>query len=242
MTDTPKTWDELRLAGKKLAQFDGAGKMNQMGFEFAIQNLWDDLNYQMGGGLYNAKHTGVDWLSDEGRKAMDLLSAMTFNDRIKPVGKDGVVPFEGGKVGMFYSWSWVKSAYLKVAPSKLQWSAFPVPTVSGSDTAIRGRNNYECGYAVPANLKSNKRAEAFKFLKWLYSDDVYYLKLNDVMGRLPGKRSLWTRKELVDDAVQGSMVKTIPYTVLVNGPPGLLKFSAAWRATLSRRNCPPSTH
>lgn len=213
LASTPKTWDDLRLAAKKLTKTGAQGRITQPGFEFSVQYLFDDINYQFGGGLYNDKHTNVDWYSDEGRKAIELVGAMTIKDRIKSIAKDTAATFESGKVGIFNAWTWQKGTYLKVPASKLQWGTFPTPTPSGSDTAIRGRNNYECGYAVPANLKGTKRTEAFKFLKWLYSDDKYYIKLNDILGRLPGKKSLWTRSEIANDVVQASMIKTIPYTV-----------------------------
>jgi ABC-type glycerol-3-phosphate transport system substrate-binding protein len=98
---------------------------------------------------------------------------MALSDRIKPTARDTSATFERGKVGMYYSWTWYKPILQKNVGNKMQWSVMPIPTLSGSPTAIRGRNNYESGYAVPGNLKATKKAEAFKFLKWLYSDDNY---------------------------------------------------------------------
>lgn len=209
LASTPRTWDEMRMVAKKLTQVDNAGKITIGGFFFTPYLLFDDINYQNGGSIYNDNHTGVSWNTDEGRKAISLVGNMAISDGIRPLAG----AFETNKTAMQYNWTWYKSGLLKLPAQKLSWATFPIPTSNGGDTDIRARNNYECGYAVTANARGGKKNEAFRFLKWLYSDDNWYVKLNDVMGRFPGKKSLWTRPELVNDVVHKSLAKQVPYTM-----------------------------
>lgn len=212
---TPKTWDEFRLAAKKLTRKTAAGKFDKSGFDITPWQaglLWSDLRYQSGKWLYSEDGKRVEWDDASGRKITNQLFDMTVRDGSTPsFGRDTAPAFESGKVGISYQWTFMQSAYMKFP--KLKYGTFLIPTDDGLDTPARGRNNFEVGFAVPANIKASRKQEAFKFIKWLYSDERFYLALNDMLGTIPAKKSFWSRPAIREDIVQANVAKQAPYTV-----------------------------
>lgn len=212
----PATWAELRLIAKKLTKTAANGKLTQAGLNFTpsldyLQYLWDDLNYQQGGWLYNKEKTGVSWNNPQGLKALNYLADLALQDHVTPIPGDTVGQLETGKSAIQYNWTWYQGILRKA--KKINYGAFAIPTENGQNEPARGRNNYECGYAVPSGAKNQNKIEAFKFLKWLYSDDKWFIQLNDVLGRVPGRTDLWNSPEIKNDPVISVVAKQIPYTV-----------------------------
>jgi multiple sugar transport system substrate-binding protein len=215
LASTPKTWDDFRLSAKKLTRMTAAGKFDRVGFDLSPWQaglMWSDLRYQTGGFIYSEDGKRVEWDDSNGAKAANLLFDMTVRDHSTPIpGRDNSYGFEQGRVGISYQWTFQKSTYLKFP--KLNYGTFLMPTVDGSDRPARARNNFEVGFAVPANRSAAQKREAFKFLHWLYGDEQFYMSLSETMGTIPARKSLWTRPEIRDDVVSGNVAKQAPYTV-----------------------------
>lgn len=211
MGNVPQTWAELRTAARKLTQKDG-GVLKVAGFSFAkeIKYLWPDLNYQMGGYLFNEKKTGVTWDTPEGQKAIDLIDAM-LRDGISDL-PNRLLDFAAGKAAMEYGWGWKRVGYSKV--KGLRWDVFQLPTTDGDNFPARARSAVALGFSVPYNVPAADKAETFKFLQWLYSSDDFLVQLNELMGTVPTRRSLWSHSTILKDNVFRTTVKQLPYTVL----------------------------
>jgi multiple sugar transport system substrate-binding protein len=210
----PDTWSDMISAAKKLTRKDADGRMQQVGFQFggSIQYLFTDLVYQNGGYLFKADNTGVDYGSTAGKSAVNLIEELVAADITDE--RAGIVSpgtFEAGKVAMKYNWTWYNGSLVHY-PS-LNWGVAMLPTLTGSSYPARGRNNYECGLAVPATVPAARQEEAFKFIKWLYDNDEFAIRINLLIGRVPGRKDLWMKQELYDDPVYQLLIEQAPYTV-----------------------------
>ena len=212
----PKTWEELRTIAKALTRYDEKGNVERAGFQFMgegnMQWLWYDLLYQQGGWIYNAEGTGVELYSPAGLKALEFIWSLVFQDKVTQPGF--LNPWEAfgtGKAAMIYAWTWT-SGWLDYNYPDLKWNVFALPTESGGNLPARGRNNYECGYAVPKGAKN--KAEAFRFLKWLWDQDDFIVELcTKAMGSLPGKLALWDDPRIQEDKTLRVLADVVPYTV-----------------------------
>lgn len=239
----PTSWDELRMAAKKLTKISANGKLTQSGFNFTpsmenLQYLWDDFNYQQGGWLFNREKTGVALNTPEGLKALNALATMALQDHVTPVPGDSTGQLDVGKSAMQYNWTWYQG-FLRKAKN-IQFGAFAIPTEDGTVKWARGRNNWEVGHGVPAGIKAERKLEAFKFLKWLYTDDKFFTTLNDTLGCVPGRTDLWNKPEIKDDPVISVVAKQVPYTIFPGERPNWLDtvLGTMAREVLSKKYSP----
>lgn len=222
----PTTWDELRDAAKKLTKLAANGKQKQAGFHFtpspeSLQWLWDDFNYQLGGWLFQKDKTGLTLDTAEGQKALKVIAGWALQDHVTALAGDSSDELDAGKSGMQYSWTWYEAFLNQV--KDLQYGAFALPTEDGAVKWARGRNNWEVGHGVPAGVSPERKAEAFKFIKWLYSDGAFLTKLNAALGTVPGRTNLWNRPEIVNDPAISVVAKQLPYTIFPGERPEWLE-------------------
>jgi len=216
---TPKTWEELRTAAKKLTKYDDKGKIQVAGFAFTgggyLQYIWEDFKYQQGGWLYNKDGTGADesYTGTPGIKSLTFLRDLIFKDKVTEPGfLTFTEAFGTQKAAMVYGWTWF-TGWVNYNYPKLKYGAFTLPTESGKMYPVVARNNWEVQYAVLKSVPEEKKQAAFKFLKWLYDDNKYAIKLNQELGTVPGKKALWGDPGIRLDPVLRVLNKEIPYTI-----------------------------
>lgn len=213
----PKTWNQLRTAGKKLTRRGGDGRMQVAGFSFAneLQLVWTDLNYQLGGFYYAKDKKNVAWDTPDGRQALSMVEEM-LKDGISDVTEQ--VTFAAGTRAMEYGWGWKRAGFKDT--KGLNFGVFMLPTLEGGNVKARARSNVALGFAVPKNTPADRKAETFKFLKWLYGNDEFFVELNALMGTVPSRTSLWKNPLVLKDETFRATVQQLPLTVLTGEIPG----------------------
>ncbi len=214
---TPKTWEEFRQVAKKLTRYDGKGNVQIAGTTFGsyLPLIWEDMKYQLGGWMYTEDGKAADpsWVEEPGIKSLTFLRDLMFEDKVTEPGfLDFTEAFGTQRAAMIYGWAWV-TGFLNFNYPELKYAVFTLPTWTGEMTPAVSRNNYECDYAVLKTVPEEKKEEAFKFLKWLYTQDDFLVKLNQEMGRVPATKSLWEDPEIKLDPTIGALTEQIPYTI-----------------------------
>lgn len=77
--------------------------------------------------------------------------------------------FAEGKIGMYLSYSSEPGVYKNQFPAKIKWAAAPAPTVTGN---VEGASGFLGGQWLAISKESEHKEEAFKFLEYMYSDEV----------------------------------------------------------------------
>ena len=77
--------------------------------------------------------------------------------------------FAEGKSGMYLSYSSEPGVYQNQVPAKIEWNAAPAPTVTGS---VEGASGFLGGQWLAISKDSKHKQEAFKFLEYMYKDEV----------------------------------------------------------------------
>lgn len=223
------TWDEARAIARKLTQRDAGGNIRVAGLAMkgggAADPLWADIFYQMGGQWYSNDGKSVLWDTPPGQKATRLIWQLINEDKVDSQGfMNWTEAFPTGRAAMVPTRGWFGGNLDKNFP-EMEFGVFPNP-VPSKDTKVLGRNNYECGFAVmKAAPEANKR-EAFKFLKWLYSDDDWHVFINITQNRLPAKMSVWDDPRILADPELRVSRQQIPRTAFIGDMPP----NAGWTA------------
>ncbi|MBE3576296.1 MAG: extracellular solute-binding protein [Limnochordales bacterium] len=213
----PATWDDMIVVGQKLTRRNLDGTVRQIGFNFANDaGVLVDMIYQYGGRLFGEK--GVAFHEDPGKKAVQLFDRLLKARISVQPGVEFSGNFENGQIAMQYTWTHY-GGYLRNV-SKIHWEVAPLPTVTGGNLPARGRNNYECGLSVPVGVPKDRQRLAFEFIKWLYDNDEFYIRLNQALGRIPGRPSLWSRPEVMKNSMFRVLAQQVPYTVYAGPIPG----------------------
>ena len=170
ITAAPKTVDDFNAAAAKLAT---------AGVKTPVYNEWGNADwlgffswlYSMGGSLYDSKcqvtinnAKGVAALTQYKKLYSDFgapkpgVADWSMNDNIKK-----------GNYGIGFSGNFQASSYYTYYKDYKDWTAAPVPTVSGSKSVafIGGRGISIMGYTSPAKQKL-----AASFIKSLYNMNV----------------------------------------------------------------------
>ncbi|MCZ8516577.1 sugar ABC transporter substrate-binding protein [Paenibacillus filicis] len=77
--------------------------------------------------------------------------------------------FAEGKIGMYLSFSSEPGVYKSQFPAKINWAAAPAPTIDGS---IKGASGFLGGQWLAINKDSKKKDAAWKFINYMYGDDI----------------------------------------------------------------------
>lgn len=77
--------------------------------------------------------------------------------------------FAEGKIGMYMSYSSEPGVYKNQFPAKIKWAAAPAPTITGE---VKGASGFLGGQWLAISKDSKHKDEAWKFLKYMYGDDV----------------------------------------------------------------------
>lgn len=77
--------------------------------------------------------------------------------------------FAEGKIGMYLSYSSEPGVYKNQFPAKIRWAAALAPTIDGN---IKGASGFLGGQWLVMNSKSKNKEAAWKFMQYMYSDEV----------------------------------------------------------------------
>lgn len=217
--NVPKTWNDFRTAAKKLTKYDAQNKIQTAGGQLQdLSLLWMDLNYQFGGWLFseNGDRALID--TPEGRKAATLIGDM-LNDRFSSIsGTDNPVAFWKGTEAMRHQMTWF-AGFLDTNYPKLPYDTFVVPTFDGNGLPARGSQYIELGIGVSKSASAAEKEAAFKFIKWLVTNDDYNLALPDVIGMIPAYRPFASNPRVTGDKVMKVVAQQLPYTVFSGDRP-----------------------
>lgn len=214
--DYPKSWEDLRILGKKLTKFDSKGNMEIAGFGFNGRwtAMFVDFIYQMGSYLLNEDGTKSNFRTPEALKIVNFLYDLTFKDKVtSPLFPSYSELFQAEKTPMTYCWTWFGGFIEAMAGEKLKWGVSTIPTPSGKYLPAIGRVSNELGWAVPKNIASAKKREAFKFMKWLMYNNDYQVANAKMLGVVPSMLIAWKDPQIVSDPLIQVLAKTATYGV-----------------------------
>lgn len=77
--------------------------------------------------------------------------------------------FAEGKIGMYISFSSEPGVYKSQFPAKIEWGSAPVPTIDGT---IKGATSFLGGQWLALSNTTKSPDQAWKFMKFMYGDDV----------------------------------------------------------------------
>lgn len=224
--DIPRTWTNFEQVAKRLTKYDKNGGVQFAGFGLngALGLLWCDLNYQMGGSIYNADGTATRFNTKAGREALSFLTKLVFEHKVTEPGfLDYSEALGTGSAAMVYGWTWLRGSLDTNYPD-LNYGAFPLPTFTGKMTpGPVARNNHEVGFCVPKAAPESRKKEAWKFLDWLYRDTDYIIESCLALAVAPADKNLWIDARIKNDPVISVLVKEIPYTIIPGELPQIVE-------------------
>ncbi|MDI4649771.1 ABC transporter substrate-binding protein [Cohnella hashimotonis] len=88
--------------------------------------------------------------------------------------------FAEGKIGMYISTASEPLVYKNQFPAKIKWASALPPTIDGQQQGIVPVGN--AGIFIGLSPKSEHKEEAWKFMEWMYSDEVLKSYQEDGVG------------------------------------------------------------
>jgi len=203
--EPPIVWGDFLDAAARLTRLESDGTYSQAGWGVLndLMWLWTDLVYQNGGTLFT--ENGVTFASEAYQRGAEVLREIVERDVDIPG-----MSFTAGNQAMRYVWTWFEATARRL-PFEYGVSVLPTPT--GSSLPARGRNNAELGVAVMRDVASDEKDEAFRFVHWLFNNDEFVVRLNELLGTIPSKTEFWSREEIVTSPAMQALTLQAPYTV-----------------------------
>lgn len=206
--ERPHTWDEAFAMGRRATRsVDGQTQVAGLYFDSNIPDLFIDLLYQHGGSFYKEGGLEVDFADPAG------IAAISFVNELYRSGVSGAageaLAFQNGQMAMRYIWAWYGQQLMQF--ENLDWTVFPLPTLSGEIAPNMMRMDYYFGMAAPVGGDDQAAREAFEFIHWVYSDDTRMMDLNSISWTLPARRSLWGLPEISENPVLRTLTQTLPF-------------------------------
>lgn len=201
----PLNWPEFIEATSRLTRMDGDGSVSQGGFQFLgdFMWFWTDLVYQHGGTLMTER--GVTFASEPFYLGAEILLDMVQRE----VDVPGVA-FDAGTAAMRYSWTWYEAFARNF---DFEYGVSMIPTPTGESLPARGRNNVEAGVGVFKAASPEEKDEAFRFVRWLFDNEEFIVRLNLLLGTIPSKIEFWSHPEIVDSPAMQMLTQQAPFTV-----------------------------
>lgn len=165
----PKTWDEMYEMAKKMTKVkDGkieqAGVLFMKGWDSAVVHPFMTLLLSNGGQFLSPDNKKALFNSPEGIAALEF-QVRFFREKLADPALDVFQAFPAGKVGMVIMAPFFKSTLQKgMGENYKDVGVAPIPAPAGKEWKTTG---YTWFWTVDSNSKN--KAEAWKFLQWLYS-------------------------------------------------------------------------
>lgn len=212
--DIPTTWDEVLEVSKKLTQTNDQGLIDVAGFSFntATTSLWNDLQYQLGSYMYGADGKSCDINSPADLQALDTITRFYDEGVTSRDFPGSIEAFGGGQIAMTYHWTWY-SAYLGVNFPELNFKTALLPTFTGEASPAIGRNNPDVSSVIPATTAPERKAVAWDFLHWLYSQDDVLIDLALIHSVAPSYTKLFDNPRILENPAIHLLTERLEYTV-----------------------------
>lgn len=178
--DTPKTWNEFGKFCQQVTKVEG-NQMTQAGFAFNkyARYIWNDMMYQQGVHVYNAKKSFVNTTESANawQMLLDFYDKYKINDRAFLQFDEG---FGKGKAAFAQVWTWF-GATLEGNYPDIDWAPVTYPTFTGKGPY--GRFDYDgIGYMVTTFAKGDKEKAAWEVLKYEAHEYQYLVDKNHNNG------------------------------------------------------------
>ena len=183
------TWDEVTIAGLKVAKVDASGKRTRTGFDNLPAPPWFTqwLEGQMlseGARMFDDKLTKCFLDSAESLKFFSFISDLAFKQGIAPRTGDSTLGGWGSqKAAMTVTGSWATLEIRKATKFGWDVTALPCSDLSKQVTSATGG-----GWVISRSTK--KPNEAWKFVKFLGSREAARVLVVDPIRSIPARKSL----------------------------------------------------
>lgn len=202
--EIPTTWDEMIASAKEATVIDGE-EYQVKGFDFVN---WDSVSYVMtsiilsNGGQYQNEDGTFNFTSDEAKEAFTVLSDLVLEEQVTDlIGLTG-----GGDLEGFQQLYAGQALFVPRGPWCItegidsfelvydeDFTYAPMPWYNPDSPAFAA----ETGWALAVNGASENQEAAFKFLEYMYSDEVL-LNHNIACGMIPPKASVAKSAEYLE--------------------------------------------
>ncbi|WP_151733563.1 ABC transporter substrate-binding protein ['Paenibacillus yunnanensis' Narsing Rao et al. 2020] len=179
ITEPPTTLAEMVEDAKKITE---AGKSSgAYGFagNFKSSSGFERIAYPITTLSKNAGTEGFDFQTGQ----FDFGMYKEVAEALRQIEQDGsMLPgsesldidplraqFAQGKIGMYFNHSVEPSVYKTQFPTEVNWAAALPPTIDGTQN---GASQVIAGSYLAMSKDSGHKEEAWKFIEWLYSDEV----------------------------------------------------------------------
>ncbi|MDO8452901.1 MAG: extracellular solute-binding protein [bacterium] len=167
----PATWDELRRVAGELTQRDKDGQITRAGVALGRTDNVDHWQDILGLMLLQNGADPANPNTTLGQDALAFFTVFSATDRVW----DETLPsstqaFANGKTAIYFGPSW-RAGGLKLANPNLRFKVVPMPQLPKS-TPTQPNVNYANYWAEGVWSKSKGQTEAWKFLKYLSSQEV----------------------------------------------------------------------
>ena len=205
----PRTWEELRRVGRRLAaDLDGDGRQDRFGIGLGPNDGAALAVFAAQAGSQIVDHRGRIGVTDAGFKEALSFYVSLFDDKIAPRGQikdtDLFAAFEQGRYPMLMGGPWMLTQIQRRCPSiKGKWSVAPLP---------RGRraSSFVGGSVLAIFKRSPQKELAGQFISFL-SQTPQQLRWYQISTTLPPTRSAWKQLARLGDPrllVFGEQLKT----------------------------------
>ncbi|WP_199621818.1 ABC transporter substrate-binding protein [Paenibacillus alkalitolerans] len=176
--EPPKTLDEMVETAKKLTEAGKADGAYGIANNFKSGGAFHRFGMTIGAVL-NGTMEGYDYKSGQ----FDFSVMKPITEAYRQMFLDGsMIPgvetldidpmralFAEGKIGMYVNHSGEPGVYKNQFPSKIEWAAAPLPSLDGT---VPGASLVRGGTWLAISKESKHKEEAWKFLEYMYGDEV----------------------------------------------------------------------
>ncbi|GIP52542.1 sugar ABC transporter substrate-binding protein [Paenibacillus vini] len=187
----PKTWDELKDAGKKLAARGEGNYM--MPVDAKDQNYLSMFAWQAGSDVIGSDRK-PQFNQPEYVEAMNFLNSLYKENLVPPTDLDTVTGFKDGTVPMFISGPWMIQAVKEQNPEiDGKWTVKTLPANKNNKSLMGGSDL--------SIFKYSKNPEgAAKFIAYLSSEEAQ-LKFYETSNSLPALKTAWENEQFSDPMI-----------------------------------------
>lgn len=188
----PKTWDELKDAGEKLAAKGGAGHY-AMPIDAKDQNYLSMFAWQAGSDVIDADRQ-PQFNQPAYVEAMNFLNSLYQENLVPPTDLDTVAGFKDGTVPMFISGPWMIQSVKQQDPEiDGKWAVATLPANQNNKSLMGGSDLSIFKY-------SKNPDEAAKFIAFLSSEEAQ-LKYYETSNSLPALKAAWDNEQFSDPMI-----------------------------------------
>ncbi|MDQ0891699.1 multiple sugar transport system substrate-binding protein [Paenibacillus sp. V4I9] len=176
----PKSLDEMVVAAKKITEVGKADGIYGWSLPYKSPASALDRSVAKMAEMNGFHRTGFDFKAGKydfagWKPIIESLRQMKANGSVLP-GSEALdmdpmrAQFAEGKIGMYISYSVEPGVYKNQFPPKIRWDAALVPTIDGGEP--KGAIDPGAGTWLSLSSKSKHKEEAWKFISYMYQDEI----------------------------------------------------------------------